>query len=105
MLSGLLEIAGAEFHLAQRRQTSLAQRDELLQQLSECFALTFFELRESVERVKRAGFAMFENDLRARYPISSFAMNQVSDHIVRTPGFGPLVVFHPISRQVAQHRF
>src|SRR5262245_28501008 len=105
MLAGLPEVVGADFHLAQYCQISLAQRGELVQQFSERFALALFKLRETVERVERSGGAVVEDDLCARYPINSLAMNQVSDYVIRTPGFRPLVVFHPISRQAVQHRF
>jgi hypothetical protein len=40
MLAGLVEVACADFHLA--------QRGELFQRLSECFAIAFFKLRKAV---------------------------------------------------------
>src|SRR5262245_28007725 len=104
MLAGFLEIARADFHLSKRRQISLSQRGELVQQIFESFALALFKLSEAVERVEWARLAVIENNFYSRDPVSSLSVYQVADHVISAPRVGAFVCFDPIARQFFQQR-
>src|SRR5438270_12120710 len=66
-----------------------AQMGELIEKLLERLACSFVSLREAVEGIESAGFAMFEDDAGAGNPVGAFANDQVADNVERAPCFFP----------------
>src|SRR6188508_2171871 len=78
-------------HRRQRAEILLAKGGELVEQPAKSLAVRVSELSEAVERVEGARISMLEDDPGARDPVRALAVNQMSDHIERTPGIGAFV--------------
>ncbi len=69
----------------QRGQILVSQAGEIVQELLQRLFSTLFELREAVEGIKWPGFAFFEDDPQARYPVGALADDQVAHDVERAP--------------------
>src|ERR1700733_2305353 len=98
------QILRLQIQYPQGSQILLAQASEIVQELFERFALTFFHLGEAVKGIKGPGFAVLQNDSHPGHPVSALPNDQVPDDIERAPAIFSFVVARPDVGQPAQQR-
>ncbi len=59
---------------------------------------------QAVESVKRTGFAIFQDDPRARHPVSPLTMDQMSNDIECTPSIRAFILLGPSVREPSEKR-
>ena len=98
------EVRRAQVETLEGGQILRAERSEFIEQLFERFAAGFFFLSETVERIERDGFAVFEDASGTGHPIGALTDDEVSHDIERAPGVKALVCSHPPTGQTAEER-
>ena len=64
------------------------------------------EARDAESRLRfyASRFPLFEDDPRPRHPVGALPVNQVANHIVRTPGVAAFVADDPVVGQATKER-
>src|SRR6476659_4011727 len=104
MASTFLEILGLQIESPQLAQIVRPQPGKFIQQLPQRLALALPRLAQSIEWIESSGLAEFQQQPRPRHPVSTFAVNQMTDHIERAPCVSAFVAKCPYLLQVAQKR-
>jgi hypothetical protein len=81
-----------------------SQGTELIQELAQRLSFTLSSLRQAVKRIKHPRLAELQDNLGSRHPISSFAVNQMTNDIEYAPGVSIFVSARPHVGQIAQKR-
>ena len=79
-----------------------SQGIELIQELAQRLSSTLLSLCQAVKRIKRPRLAELQDDFGSWHPISSFAVNQMTNHIEHAPGVFTFASASPHVRQIAQ---
>src|SRR6266705_3335906 len=61
-------------------------------------------MREGIDWLEGLRLAMFEDDSRARNPVSFFAVNQMPENVVRAPRIRAFIAHSPLGRKASQQR-
>lgn len=77
---------------------------EFVEELRERFAGAVAELGLAVEGFEGARSSVLQDDFQARNPIGVFAVDEVADDDVGTPGAGPFGGIGPGGGQVTEER-
>src|SRR5258708_2486433 len=79
-----------------------SQGIELIQELAQRLFFTLPSLCQAIKRIKRPRLAELQDDLGSWHPISSFTLNQMTNHIEHAPRVTIFVAVGPHVRQIAQ---
>jgi len=104
MFAFFREVRRAQGETLEGGQILRAERSEFIEQLFERFAAGFFFLSETVERIERDGFAVFEDASGAGHPIGALTDDEVSHYIESAPAIKAFVCSHPQAGQTAKER-
>ena len=75
---------------------------EIVQELLDRLLRALVRLREAVEGIEWPGFAVQQDNPRARYPVGALPDDQVAHDIEGAPGIFSFVAVYPDVRQPAQ---
>jgi len=96
------EIGRLEIQIVQLLEILTAEASELVEELRKGLAFAFAELGPAIECLKGSSFAGFENAFHARHPVGAFAVDEVADDVVGTPGVFAFVGVSPEVGQIAE---
>lgn len=102
MGSAASEVVWLEIQGLEGDEVFFAEAGELVEELLERFALRLSCLGEAVEAVEWPGFAVVENDSRARHPVGALADDEMADDVEGAPGIVSFVAANPGVGQAAQ---
>src|SRR5688572_6804503 len=88
----------------ERREVARAKLLEFTQQLRQILSAALAELREPIVGFESPIGALLKDDARARNPVGTLPVNEVTDHVVRTPGLWSFGRGDPVTRKSPEHR-
>ena len=102
MLARTVQIGRGQTQRSETAKTLSPQLAERIQQLGEALAPRCLELSEPIERGKRHAFPMREKMVRARHPVCTFSVNQMTDDVIGAPRAWTLRPRYPGRWEIAE---